>query len=165
MWGKGGEVGFFAGFDPDRSGQGAGLFVFFHKFGGNTGGAEIIVAPAGDAGGLGGVGGKSGGAVVQPAGDFRRSGQTVGETGDLGRLFRPERVALGGKKRFLIPAQKPSRGAKKGEFLPSGTKFLECFWDGRHRRMMKQEKVPWNIFLPDLVGVGCGEPPVPGLSF
>ena len=152
MWGKGGKIGFFAGFDPGRSGQSAGLLVFFDKLSGNAGGAEVIVAPTGDAGTFGGVSGKSRGAVIQPSGDFRRSGQTVGETRDLGRLFRTERVSLGGEKRFLIPAQKASRGAKEGEFLTAGAEFLECFWDGRHSGMMKQEKVPWNIFLSFLAG-------------
>ena len=90
MGGKGGEIGFFAGFDPGRSGQGAGFLVFFDKLGGNTGGAEVIVSPSGDAGGFGGVGGESGRAIIQPAGDFRRSGQPVGEARDLGGLFRTE---------------------------------------------------------------------------
>jgi hypothetical protein len=136
------------------------------------------MAPTSDAGGFGGVRGKSRGAVIQPAGDFRRSGQPVGKARDLGGLFRPERVALGRKKRFLIPAQKASRGTKECEFLPSGAKLLERFRDRRHGRMMKQENVRWNIFLLGLVRAvipaccavafgtgGCVETPLPSLSF
>ena len=125
MWGKGGEIGFFSSLDPGRSREAAGLLIFFHKLGRNTGGAEVIVAPTSDAGGFGGVRGKSRGAVIQPAGDFKRSSQPVRKARDLGGLFRPERVALGREKRFLIPAQKASRGTKECEFLPSGAKLLE----------------------------------------
>jgi hypothetical protein len=66
---------------------------------------------------------------------------------DLGGLFRPERVALGGEKRFLIPAQKATCGTKEGELFTAGAEFKEGFRDRRHGKMMKQENLPWNIFL------------------
>jgi hypothetical protein len=66
----------------------------------------------------------------------------MGETRDLGGLLRPERVALGGEERFLIPAQKSPRGTKEGELFTAGAELKEGFRDRGHGRMMKQENLP-----------------------
>jgi len=71
----------------------------------------------------------------------------MGHTGDLGGLFRPERVAFEGEKRFLVPAQKAPCGTQESELLSAGAEFLEGFRGRGHGRMMKQENLPWNIFL------------------
>jgi hypothetical protein len=63
-------------------------------------------------------------------------------------------VSLGREKRFLIPAQKSPRGAKEGELLTSGAECKKGFRDRGHGRMMKQENLPWNIFLSDLARAG-----------
>jgi hypothetical protein len=51
--GKGGEVRVFSGFDPRGAGEADGELVFFDKFGGDTSGAVVVVAPSGDGGGFG----------------------------------------------------------------------------------------------------------------
>jgi hypothetical protein len=55
VWGEGGEVRVFAGFDPRGAGEADGEFVFFDKFSGDASGAVVVVAPTGDSGGFGGV--------------------------------------------------------------------------------------------------------------
>jgi hypothetical protein len=51
-------------------------------------------------------------------------------------------VALGGEKRFLIPAQKASCGTQEGELFTAGAELKEGFRDRGHERMMKQENLP-----------------------
>jgi hypothetical protein len=53
--GKGREVGVFAGLDPRGAGEANGELVFLDKFGRDSSGAMVIVAPTGDGGGFGGV--------------------------------------------------------------------------------------------------------------
>ena len=68
--GKGGEVRVFAGFDPCGAGEADGEFVFFDKFGGDTGGAMVVVTPTGDGGGFRGVRReRSAFALIKPTGD------------------------------------------------------------------------------------------------
>ena len=81
--GKGGEVRVFAGFDPRGAGEADGELVFFDKFGGNTGGAVVVVTPAGDGGGFRGVGREgSAFALIEPAGDVGVGGEAVGDPGE-----------------------------------------------------------------------------------
>ena len=61
---------------------------------------------------------------------------------DLGGLFRPERVSLGGEKRFLIPAQKAPCGTQESELFTAGAELKEGFRYRGHGRMMKQENLP-----------------------
>jgi hypothetical protein len=146
--GKGGEVGVFAGFDPRGAGEADGELVFFDKFGGNTSGAMVVVAPSGDGGGFGGVGWEgSAFALIEPAGDVGVGREAVGDAGEKGGLFGTEGVAFRGEQGFLIPAEEACGGAEKGEVFASGTKIFVGFREGRHERMMKQEKALWNIFL------------------
>jgi hypothetical protein len=122
VWGEGGEVRVFAGFDPCSAGEADGELVFFDKFGGDTSGAMVVVAPTGDGGGLGGVGWEgSAFALIEPAGDVSVCREAVGDTGEKGRLFGTEGVAFRGEEGFLIPAEKACGSAKKGKVFASGT--------------------------------------------
>jgi hypothetical protein len=146
--GKGGEVRVFAGFDPRGAGEADGELVFFDKFGGDTGGAMVVVTPAGDGGGFGRVGWKGGVfALIQPAGDVGVGRKAVGDAGEKGGLFGTEGVAFWGEEGFLIPAKEACGSAKKGEVFTSGAEFFIGFGERGHGKMMKQQKGLWNIFL------------------
>jgi hypothetical protein len=82
VWGEGGEVRIFSGLDPCGPGEADGELVFFDKFGGDTGGAMVIVAPSGDGGGLGGER-REGSAftIIKPAGDVGVGREAVGYAG------------------------------------------------------------------------------------
>ena len=81
--GKGGEVRVFAGFDPRGAGEADGELVFFDKFGGDTSGAMVVVAPTGDGGGFRGVGREgSAFALIEPAGDVGVGREAVGDAGE-----------------------------------------------------------------------------------
>ena len=158
MGGKRGEVRFFPGFDPDRAGETAGPLVFLNKVGGDTGSAVVVVPPAGEAGGFGAVG-RGGGNLAgrEPVADLRGGGETVGEAGDLGGLFRSETVGFGWEQSFLVPSQEAPGGAKKGEFPASGAEILVGLRKGEHRLMMRQENIPWNVGML-LLGSGYRRP-------
>jgi hypothetical protein len=146
--GKGGEVGVFSGFDPRGAGEADGELVFFYKFGGDTGGAVVVVTPAGDSGGFRGVGWEGSAlALIEPAGDVGVGREAVGDAGKEGGLFGTEGVAFRGEEGFLIPAKETRGGAKKGEIFASGAKFFVGIGKRGHGVMMKQEKALWNVFL------------------
>jgi hypothetical protein len=154
--GKGGEVRVFAGFDPRGAGEADGELVFFYKFGGNTSGAMVVVAPSGDGGGLGGVGREgSAFALIEPAGDVGVGREAVGDAGEKGGLFGTEGVAFRGEEGFLIPAKETRGGAKKGEVFASGAKFFVGIRERGHGAMMKQQKGLWNVFLVRRGRVPC----------
>jgi hypothetical protein len=82
VWGKGGEVRVFAGFDPGGAGEADGELVFFDKLGGDTSGAMVVVTPSGDGGGFRGVGREgSAFALIKPAGDVGVGRKAVGDAG------------------------------------------------------------------------------------
>jgi len=82
VWGKGGEVRVFAGFDPRGAREADGELVFFYKFSGDTSGAMVVVPPAGDSGDFRGVGREgSAFAIIKPAGDVGVGGEAVGDAG------------------------------------------------------------------------------------
>jgi hypothetical protein len=113
--GEGREVGLFAGFYPDRAGEAAGPLVFLDEFGGDAGGATIVVPPAGETGGLGAVGGRGGRFTRgKPVADFWGGSETVGEAGDLGGLFCAEGVGFGRQEGFLVPAKQSAGGPEEG---------------------------------------------------
>jgi hypothetical protein len=98
VWGEGGEVRVFSGFDPCCAGEADGELVFFDKFGGDTSGAVVVVAPAGDGGGFGGVGWERGVfTLIEPAGDVGVGCEAVRDAGEKGGLFGTEGVAFRGK--------------------------------------------------------------------
>lgn len=141
VWGKGGEVRVFAGFDPRGAGEADGEFVFFYKFGGDTSGAMVVVTPSGDGGGFGGVGWEgSAFTIIKPAGDVGVGREAVGDAGEKGGLFGTERVAFRGEEGFLIPAEEACGGAEKGEVFASGAEFFVGIRERGHGAMMKQEK-------------------------
>jgi hypothetical protein len=156
VWGKGGEVGVFAGFDPGCAGEADGKFVFFDKFGGDTSGAVVVVAPSGDGGGLGGVGREgSAFALIEPAGDVGVGREAVGDAGEKGRLFGTEGVAFRGEEGFLIPAEKACGSAKKGEVFASSAEIFVGIGKRGHGAMMKQQKGLGNVFLARRGRVPC----------
>jgi hypothetical protein len=123
--GKSGEVRVFAGFDPRGAGEADGELVFLYKFGGDTSGAVVVVAPTGDGGGLGGVGWEgSAFALIEPAGDVGMGREAVGDAGEKGGLFGTKGVAFRGEEGFLIPTQKASGSAEKGEVFASCAEFF-----------------------------------------
>jgi hypothetical protein len=148
VWGKGGEVRVFAGFDPRGAGEADGELVFFDKFGGDTSGAMVVVAPTGDGGGFRGVG-REGSAftIIKPAGDVGVGREAVGDAGEKGGLFSTERVTFRGEQGFLIPAEEAGCSAEKGEVFASGAELFVGIREREHGAMMKQEKALWNIFL------------------
>jgi hypothetical protein len=80
VWGEGGEVRVFAGFDPRGAGEADSEFAFFDKFGGDASGAVVVVTPTGDGGGFGGVGWEgSAFALIEPAGDVGVGREAVGD--------------------------------------------------------------------------------------
>ena len=96
--GKGGEVRVFAGFDPRGAGEADGEFVFFDKFGGDTSGAVVVVAPTGDSGGFWGVRREgSAFALIEPTGDVGVGREAVGDAREKGGLLGTEGVAFRGK--------------------------------------------------------------------
>ena len=112
VWGKGGEVGVFSRFDPCGAGEADGEFVFFDKFGGDTNGAVVVVAPTGDGGGFGGVRWEgSAFALIEPAGDVGVGREAVVDAGKKGGLFGTKGVAFWGEQGFLIPTEKARGGA------------------------------------------------------
>ena len=146
--GKGGEVRVFSGFDPCGAGKADGEFVFFDKFGGDTSGAMVVVAPTRDGGGFRGVGREgSAFALIEPVSDVGVGRKAVGDSGEKGGLFGTKGVAFRGEEGFLIPAQKACGGAEKGKVFASGTEFFIGFRERGHGLMMKQQKVLWNVFL------------------
>jgi|GEM_PF-5459802 len=146
--GKGGEVRVFSGFDPCGAGKADGEFVFFDKFGGDTSGAMVVVAPTRDGGGFRGVGREgSAFALIEPVSDVGVGRKAVGDSGEKGGLFGTKGVAFRGEEGFLIPAQKAGGGAEKGEVFTSGAEFFVGIGKRGHGVMMKQEKVLWNVFL------------------
>jgi len=146
--GKGGEVRVFSRFDPCSAGEADGELVFFDKFGGDTSGAVVVVAPTGDGGGLGGVGWEgSAFALIEPAGDVGVGREAVGDAREEGGLFGAEGVAFRGEEGFLIPAEEACGRAKKGEVSASGSEFFVGIGKRGHGVMMKQEKALWNVFL------------------
>jgi hypothetical protein len=148
VWGEGGEVRVFAGFDPRGAREADGELVFFYKFSGDTGGAVVVVTPAGDSGSFGGVGWEgSAFALIKPAGDVGVGGEAVGDAGEKGGLFSTERVTFRGEEGFLIPAEKACGSAEKGEVFASGAEIFVGIGKRGHVRMMKQEKALWNVFL------------------
>jgi len=156
VWGEGGEVRVFSGFDPCSTGEADGEFVFFDKFGGDTSGAVVVVAPTGDGGGLGGVGWEgSAFALIEPAGDVGVGREAVGDAREEGGLFGAEGVAFRGEEGFLIPAEEACGGAKKGKVFASGAKFFVGIRERGHGAMMKQEKAIWNVFLVRRGRVPC----------
>ena len=158
MGGKGGEVGFPAGLDPDGAGEAAGALVFLDQIGGDLGGAVVVAPPAGKAGGLRAPRGRAGGlAGAEPLADFRSGGEAVGDAGDLGRLFRAEAVGFGREEGFLVPTEKAAGGAKEGQFPPPSAEFLVGHRQVGHSLMMRQENIPWNVGMS---GTGLGPSPV-----
>jgi hypothetical protein len=156
VWGKGGEVGVFAGFDPGCAGEADGKFVFFDQFSGDTSGAVVVVTPTGDGGGFGGVGREgSAFALIEPAGDVGVGGEAVGDAREEGGLFGAEGVAFRGEEGFLVPAEEACGSAKKGEVFASGAKFFVGIGKRGHGMMMKQEKALWNVFLVRSGRVPC----------
>jgi len=148
VWGKGGEVRVFAGFDPGGAGEADGELVFFDKFGGDASGAMVVVAPSGDGGGFGGVGWEgSAFTIIKPAGDVGVGREAVGDAGEKGGLFSTERVTFRGEQGFLIPAEEAGCSAEKGEVFASGAELFVGIREREHGAMMKQEKALWNIFL------------------
>jgi len=144
--GEGVEVGFFPGLDPCGPGEAAGALVFLHKVGGDPGGAVVIVPPAGEAGALRAVRGWLGGlAGGEPIPDFWSGGEAVGDAGDLGGLFRTERVGLRGQKGFLVPAEEAAGGAEQGQLPSPGAQFLVGFRQSGHSGILGQENIPWNV--------------------
>jgi hypothetical protein len=80
VWGKGGEVRVFAGFDPRGAGEADGELVFLDKFGGDASGAVVVVAPTGDSGGFGGVRREgSAFALIEPTGYVGVGREAVGD--------------------------------------------------------------------------------------
>jgi hypothetical protein len=156
VWGKGGEVRVFAGFDPRGAGEADGELVFFDKFGGDTGGAVVVVTPAGDSGGFRGVGWEgSAFTIIKPAGDVGVGREAVGDAREEGGLFGTKGVAFRGEEGFLIPREETRGGAKKGEVFASGAKFFVGIRERGHGAMMKQEKALWNVFLVRRGRVPC----------
>jgi hypothetical protein len=148
VWGEGGEVRVFSRFDPCSAGEADGEFVFFDKFGGDTSGAVVVVAPTGDGGGLGGVGWEGSAlALIEPAGDVSVGREAVGDAREEGGLFGAEGVAFRGEEGFLIPAEKACGGAEKGEVFASGAEIFVGIGKRGHGVMMKQQKDLWNVFL------------------
>jgi hypothetical protein len=148
VWGKGGEVRVFSRFDPCSAGEADGEFVFFDKFGGDTSGAVVVVAPTGDGGGLGGVGWEgSAFALIEPAGDVSVGGEAVGDAREEGGLFGAEGVAFRGEEGFLIPAEEACGSAEKGEVFASCAEIFVGIGKRGHGVMMKQQKALWNVFL------------------
>jgi hypothetical protein len=148
VWGKGGEVGVFAGFDPGCAGEADGKFVFFDQFSGDTSGAVVVVTPTGDGGGFGGVGREgSAFALIEPAGDVGVGREAVGDAGEKGGLFGTEGVAFRGEEGFLIPAEKACGSAKKGEVFASSAEIFVGIGKRGHGAMMKQQKGLGNVFL------------------
>ena len=146
--GKGGEVGIFAGLEPSGAGEADGEFVFFNQFGGDAGGAVVVVPPTGDGGGFGRVGGKRNVfARVEPMGDVGVGGEAVGDAGEERGLFGTEGVAFGGEDGFLIPREEAGGGAEQGEVFPSGAELFVGLRERGHGLMMKQQKDLWNVFL------------------
>ena len=146
--GNGGEVGLFARFYPGGTGEAAGPLVFLDEFGGDAGGATVVVSPAGETGGLGAVGGRVGRFTSgNPVADFRGCGEAVGEAGDLGGLLCAETVGFGREEGFLVPTEQSAGGAEEGQFPTPGTEFLVGFRQGWHRTMMRQENSPGNVFV------------------
>jgi hypothetical protein len=146
--GKGGEVRVFAGFDPRGAREADGELVFFDKFGGNTSGAVVVVAPTGDGGGFRGVGREgSAFALIKPAGDVGVGREAVGDAREEGGLFGAEGVAFRGEQGFLIPAEEACGGAEKREVFASGAEFFVGLRERGHAGMMKQQKALWNVFL------------------
>jgi hypothetical protein len=138
----------FAGFDPRGAGEADGELVFFDKFGGDAGGAVVVVAPAGDGGGFRGVGREgSAFALIEPVGDVGVGREAVGDAREEGGLFGTEGVAFLGEEGFLIPAEEAGCSAEKGEVFTSGTEFFVGIREREHGVMMKQQKALWNIFL------------------
>ena len=83
--GKGGEVRVFSGFDPRGAGEADGELVFFDKFGGDTCGAMVVVAPTRDGGGFGGVGWERGVfALIEPVSDVGVGRKAVEDSGEKG---------------------------------------------------------------------------------
>ena len=143
----------FSRFDPCSTGEADGEFVFFDKFGGDTSGAMVVVAPTGDGGGFRGVGWEgSAFALIEPAGDVGVGREAVGDAREEGGLFGAEGVAFRGEEGFLIPAEKACGSAKKGEVFASGAEFFVGLRERGHAGMMKQDDTSWNVFLS---GVGC----------
>jgi len=80
VWGEGGEVRVFAGFDPRGAGEADGELVFLYKLGGDASGAMVVVTPTGDGGGFRGVGREgSAFALIKPAGDVGVGREAVGD--------------------------------------------------------------------------------------
>jgi len=105
VWGKGGEVRVFAGFDPCGAGEADGELVFFDKFGGDKSGAMVVVTPTGNGGGFGGVGWEgSAFALIEPAGDIGMGREAMGDSSEKGGLFGTKGVAFRREEGFLIPA-------------------------------------------------------------
>ena len=146
--GKSREVGVFTGFDPRGAREADGELVFFDKFGGDTGGAVVVVAPTGDGGGFRGVGWERGVfALVEPVSDVGVGREAVGDAGEQGGLFGTKGVAFGGEEGFLIPREEAGGGAEKGEVFASGAELFVGFGERGHGKMMKQQKDLWNVFL------------------
>jgi hypothetical protein len=148
MRGKGREVRVFTGFDPCGAREADGEFVFFHEFGGNTGGPFIVVAPAGDGGGFGGDRREgSAFALIKPAGDVGVGRESMRNASEEGGLFGAERVASWREESFLIPAKETGGGAEKGQVFAAGAEFFVGFGKRGHSGMMKQDDTSWNVFL------------------
>ena len=80
VWGEGGEVRVFAGFDPRGAGEADSEFAFFDKFGGDASGAVVVVTPTGDGGGFWGERReRSALALIEPAVDVGVGSEAVGD--------------------------------------------------------------------------------------
>ena len=162
VWGEGGEVRVFAGFDPRGAGEADGELVFLYKLGGDASGAMVVVTPSGDGGGLGGVGWEgSAFAFIEPAGDVGVGREAVGDAGEKGGLFGTEGVAFRGEEGFLVPAEEACGGAEKREVFASGAEFFVGLRERGHGVMMKQQKALWNVFLSG-AGSRADHPTFPG---
>lgn len=86
-------------------------------------------------------------ALIEPTGDIGVGGEAVGDAGEEGGLFGTKGVAFGGEEGFLVPREKAGGGAKEGEVFTAGAKFFVGLRQRGHGGMMKQDDIPWNVFL------------------
>ena len=104
---EGGEVVVFASLAPGRFGEGGGFGIAFDKFGGELGGAFVLVGEFSLVGAC--EGGES---VTEPV----RCAEIVNTSLEVGELFGAEVNRSRGGEGFLVPVEGGGGGGEEGDF-------------------------------------------------